>query len=215
MLTQEQAQEIKFQLIEQIEKNFPDDKKEIAINQINSMNEDRLEEFLKQNNISTKTNKENCIFCSIINNETPSYKIEEDKISVAVLEINPISEGHSLIIPKEHSQKISEEILKFADKISKKIKSKLKSKKTEIIQSNFFGHEILNILPIYNDETINSQRKKASENELKETLKKINEKKTKEKKIKIKKEEIKEKKPEKENQDKNIKKTPWLPLRIP
>jgi len=45
---------------------------------------------------------ENCIFCKIIKEEIPSYKIYEDDNIIAFLDINPISNGHTLIVPKNH-----------------------------------------------------------------------------------------------------------------
>ncbi len=45
-----------------------------------------------------------CIFCKIINNELPSYKVYEDTLTLAFLDINPVSDGHVLIIPKLHEQ---------------------------------------------------------------------------------------------------------------
>lgn len=42
------------------------------------------------------------IFCKIINNEIPSYTIYEDEIVKVILDVNPNSTGHSLIIPKKH-----------------------------------------------------------------------------------------------------------------
>ena len=43
-----------------------------------------------------------CIFCKIIEEELPCYKIYEDKRMVAFLDNNPISKGHLLVVPKEH-----------------------------------------------------------------------------------------------------------------
>jgi histidine triad (HIT) family protein len=43
-----------------------------------------------------------CIFCKIIKGEIPSYKIYEDESFVSFLDINPVSKGHALIIPKNH-----------------------------------------------------------------------------------------------------------------
>ncbi len=48
--------------------------------------------------------KSQCIFCKIVNNEVASYKVYEDKECVAVLDINPASKGHILLIPKKHYQ---------------------------------------------------------------------------------------------------------------
>jgi histidine triad (HIT) family protein len=45
---------------------------------------------------------DNCIFCKIAKNEIPSYKIYEDDNFLAFLDINPATEGHTLVIPKTH-----------------------------------------------------------------------------------------------------------------
>lgn len=45
---------------------------------------------------------DNCIFCKIINQEIPSYKIYEDEKIYAFLDISQSTKGHTLIIPKEH-----------------------------------------------------------------------------------------------------------------
>ncbi|KAA8543557.1 hypothetical protein F0562_021697 [Nyssa sinensis] len=43
-----------------------------------------------------------CVFCKIIRGETPAVKLYEDDICLCILDINPVSHGHSLIIPKSH-----------------------------------------------------------------------------------------------------------------
>ena len=55
----------------------------------------------------------------------------------------------------------------------KKIKTKFKPKDVSIISSNAFEHAILNILPVYESENLNSARKKASEEELAKIQKKL------------------------------------------
>lgn len=45
---------------------------------------------------------DSCIFCNIIEGKAPSYKIYEDELSMAILDINPFSKGHCLVIPKRH-----------------------------------------------------------------------------------------------------------------
>ena len=59
---------------------------------IKNMSPEELKEFQKQQ----------CIFCQIIDSKIPSKKVYEDKICIAVLDINPATEGHILILPKEH-----------------------------------------------------------------------------------------------------------------
>ncbi|SRR3989344_2461441 len=46
--------------------------------------------------------KQQCIFCQIIEEKVPSKTVYEDKICMAALDIAPASKGHVLIIPKEH-----------------------------------------------------------------------------------------------------------------
>ena len=48
--------------------------------------------------------KNNCIFCAIASGEIPSFKVYEDDLVVAYLDINPFTEGHTLVIPKAHSE---------------------------------------------------------------------------------------------------------------
>jgi len=209
MLPPEQIEQIKKQIIQQIDSNFPEDKKEFAKQQIESMNAKQLEEFLEKNKLIKNQNgssqTQQCIFCSIISGDAQSYKIDEDKEAVAVLEINPISKAHTIIIPKEHissSDQLSKETFSFVKTIAKKIKTKLKPKDIQISSSNIFGHEIINILPIYKDETINSKREQAKPEELEQIQEML---KTKLKPKVIKKSKIKKLKSEKL----------WLPKRIP
>lgn len=45
---------------------------------------------------------ERCIFCDIIGGKAHGYRIFEDELSLAILDINPFSRGHCLVIPKRH-----------------------------------------------------------------------------------------------------------------
>jgi histidine triad (HIT) family protein len=49
-----------------------------------------------------------CIFCRIVKGELPCFKVYEDEKVLAFEDINPISEGHTLIIPKRHAEHIWE-----------------------------------------------------------------------------------------------------------
>lgn len=52
--------------------------------------------------------EDNCIFCKIVNNDIPSYKVYEDDAVVAFLDISQVTKGHTLIIPKHHARNIYE-----------------------------------------------------------------------------------------------------------
>jgi len=49
-----------------------------------------------------------CIFCKIISGEIPSVEIYEDDRVLAFMDINPLNDGHILIIPKAHAATIHE-----------------------------------------------------------------------------------------------------------
>ena len=51
---------------------------------------------------------EDCIFCRIVKGEIPCFKVYEDERVLAFEDINPISEGHTLIIPKKHAENLWE-----------------------------------------------------------------------------------------------------------
>merc|ERR1712113_24927 len=50
----------------------------------------------------------NCIFCRIIKGEIPSMKLYESDKTFAFLDINPLSKGHALVIPKYHGAKLTD-----------------------------------------------------------------------------------------------------------
>jgi len=86
---------------------------------------------------------ENCIFCKIANREIPCYKIYEDDLVLAFLDINPVVSGHVLVIPKKHFESIFEadeeyleRIIVVAKKISLKMKEALGVEGVNLYQAN-------------------------------------------------------------------------------
>ncbi|XP_035543052.1 adenylylsulfatase HINT3-like [Juglans regia] len=49
-----------------------------------------------------KVQQNDCIFCKIVCGESPALKLYEDDACLCILDTNPLSHGHSLIIPKSH-----------------------------------------------------------------------------------------------------------------
>jgi histidine triad (HIT) family protein len=163
----EQIEEVRKQIINQIRTAFPEDRRDELITKISSMSETELIDFLKENNASAESEEDqnNCIFCSIISGAVQSVKIEENDNAVAILEINPLSEGHTIIIPREHSGIIDKKIEDFSEEISKQIKKTLKPKEIVVKKGSLFGHQIINLIPVYGDSP-ETQRKKVSTDEL-------------------------------------------------
>jgi histidine triad (HIT) family protein len=48
-----------------------------------------------------------CLFCSIISREIPAEIVFENEHVLAFLDIGPVSEGHTLVIPKVHAENLS------------------------------------------------------------------------------------------------------------
>lgn len=44
-----------------------------------------------------------CIFCAVVQGKAPARVVHEDETTLAFLDINPIVDGHTLIVPKVHS----------------------------------------------------------------------------------------------------------------
>lgn len=87
--------------------------------------------------------EKDCVFCKIIEKKIPSNKVYEDDHILAFLDVNPCSEGHTLIIPKEHYENIydiPEEILSKITILAKKLaiiyKEKLNIENINILNSN-------------------------------------------------------------------------------
>jgi histidine triad (HIT) family protein len=51
-------------------------------------------------------NVQDCIFCKIASEQIPAVKIYEDDIVIAFLDIGPVSDGHTLFMPRQHVDKI-------------------------------------------------------------------------------------------------------------
>ena len=65
---------------------------------------------------------ENCIFCKIIKGEAPSTKIYEDDVCMAFLSLHQNSDGHTILIPKEHSRNILETPDNILEHLGKELK---------------------------------------------------------------------------------------------
>lgn len=109
---------------------------------------------------------ENCIFCKIINGELPSKIIYEDEIIKVIMNINPNSNGHLLVLPKEHLENInniSTELVShmfnvIKEKLYPLLKEKLNCGGLTLIQNNELGQEIkhyhIHLVPRYSNDNI-------------------------------------------------------------
>ncbi|MBI2356847.1 HIT domain-containing protein [Candidatus Dojkabacteria bacterium] len=86
----------------------------------------------------------NCIFCKIVNGEIPCFKVYEDSKYLAFLDLAHFTEGHTLLIPKEHVQFVwdveyLDDYYKTAQKIANHYRKKLGYK---YVDSATFGRDV-------------------------------------------------------------------------
>ena len=132
--------------------------------------------------------KENCIFCKIIKGEISSKKIFEDDLCLAILDIAPATNGHILLMPKEHYMlmpMVPDEILGHLGIISKMLSDLLKevmqAKDVTIFMANGAAagqqsqHFMMHVIPRYDADQINFNLDsgKISDSELEEVALKI------------------------------------------
>ncbi|MCK4779616.1 MAG: HIT family protein [Candidatus Lokiarchaeota archaeon] len=88
--------------------------------------------------------EKDCIFCKLAEREIPSQIIFENELDIAFLDISPISEGHTIVIPKKHYSNLEyipdyelTELFKVVKKLAIMIHKKLKIDGYNILQNNF------------------------------------------------------------------------------
>lgn len=86
---------------------------------------------------------DNCIFCKIAKGEIPSATVYEDEDFRAILDLGPAAEGHTLILPKEHfddvtelSEELAAKVLPVAAKIGMAMKAGLGCAGFNLVQNN-------------------------------------------------------------------------------
>jgi histidine triad (HIT) family protein len=123
------------------------------------------------------------IFTKIIRGEIPSFKIAEDERHFAFLDINPIAEGHTLVVPKKEIDYFFDlpdsqlqSTITFAKKVARAIDRSLKPLRTGVIvQGLEVPHAHVHLIPLYthNQSMSFSNKVDVSESRMKELAKKI------------------------------------------
>ena len=130
--------------------------------------------------------KNDCIFCAIAANEIPSFKVYEDDLVLAYLDINPFTKGHTLVIPKAHSANMLETsdetlaaVIARVKKVAAHVKAALPCDGFNILQNNgeaagqTVHHLHFHIVPRYGKEPIVFESHKGDMDELKALAERI------------------------------------------
>ncbi len=126
-----------------------------------------------------------CIFCKIIKGELPSKTVYEDDLIKVIMNINPATDGHLLVIPKEHVVNLMDTsndlIMHSLDIVREKIypllKERLHCEGLTLAQNNELGQEIkhyhLHLIPRYPEDHADFQYNKEKLTDLDEVFHKL------------------------------------------
>ena len=126
-----------------------------------------------------------CIFCKIIKNELPSKTIYEDDLIKVIMNINPTTNGHLLVLPKTHYENIldiNEDVVMHSFKVIREklyplLKEKLNCQGLTISENNFLGQEIkhfhIHLTPRYENDLVDFNYNKELLNDIDEIYSKL------------------------------------------
>lgn len=106
-----------------------------------------------------------CIFCKIIDGKIPGNIVYEDENVIAFLDANPVSKGHTLVVPKKHVENIHgaegmEYLMDALVKVSDALDEAFNPEGIKIAQNNgeMAGQEVFHlhfhVTPIYNGDEL-------------------------------------------------------------
>lgn len=123
------------------------------------------------------------IFSRIVKGEIPSYKIAEDERYFAFLDINPLAEGHTLVIPKEETDYLFDlddpllgGMMVFAKKVAKAIDKTIPCKRVGVVVLGLeVPHAHIHLIPInsIHDTEFSKPKLKLSEEKFKQIAERI------------------------------------------
>lgn len=135
-----------------------------------------------------KVVQQQCLFCNISEGKIESKKVYEDDKVMAVLDINPASKGHTLVVPKKHYTTIKDlpddeaaYLFKVTKKLSETIVKTVNAQGSNIVVADGpiagqnVPHIFIHIIPRFENDGINLtwNLDKAAQADLNENAKKI------------------------------------------
>lgn len=105
---------------------------------------------------------EESIFTKIIKGKIPCYKIFEDEKVFAILDIEPLSDGHVLLFPKKQvdllwdlDDETYKHLFDIAKKLSKKIQSEMNPLRVGMVVEGFgVPHAHIHLVPLYDNDVL-------------------------------------------------------------
>ena len=108
------------------------------------------------------------IFTRIVRGEIPSYKVAEDERFFAFLDINPLTKGHTLVVPKQETDYLFDlddrtlaDMIDFAKRIARKLKEKIECKKVAVVVLGLeVPHAHIHLIPIQDEKDVDFHKEK-------------------------------------------------------
>lgn len=120
------------------------------------------------NHENSKSNIMATIFSRIIAGEIPSYKVAESDNYYAFLDINPLTKGHTLVVPKKEVDYIFDlddetlsGMMRFAKQVAAKIKREIACKRVAVVVLGLeVPHAHIHLIPIQSENDVDFHREK-------------------------------------------------------
>lgn len=108
-----------------------------------------------------------CAFCSIVAEESPAHRLYEDDRSVAFLDIEPATRGHTLVVPRSHYETLTDmprslagDVFQTVHRVATALTSVYQLEGYNVIQSNGASagqdvlHAHIHVIPRYEGDTV-------------------------------------------------------------
>ncbi|MBR9707479.1 MAG: HIT family protein [Candidatus Diapherotrites archaeon] len=120
----------------------------------------------------TMSTMTNCLFCKIVAGEIPAEKVYENEKTFVFMDLNPVSKGHMLVIPKEHAtdifdlnEDVAREILPTAKRVAEAALKTLNADGVNLLNANrkeaqqTVFHYHMHVIPRYVNDGIDAWAK--------------------------------------------------------
>ena len=108
-----------------------------------------------------------CPFCSIAAEESSAFRLYEDEHTLAFLDTEPATRGHTLVIPKEHHETLTDmeealagAVFQTVHRVAAALESQYHLDGENVVQANGsgagqeIGHAHVHVIPRYEDDTV-------------------------------------------------------------
>nr|WP_282194699.1 HIT family protein [Alistipes ihumii] len=103
-----------------------------------------------------------------VRGEIPSYKVAEDERFFAFLDINPLTKGHTLVVPKQETDYLFDlddrtlaDMIVFAKRIARKLKEKIECKRVAVVVLGLeVPHAHIHLIPIQDEKDVDFRKEK-------------------------------------------------------